>query len=233
MCTASRVWEQDCGNEGPVWCDFLWGQSEWLTATLSVANRQGRWYSDARGEAERCLEHQHGAWGAVAARRCLETWRAYEDRRERPSDWHEAVAQSESSQSEKEGPSLRGLLPGKLRQQRTARCRRSLSRVSWKDVHSDSESCLQRSGWSQFAEVGSGGGKKEKRVKAASAAQNTVLLRRSAGEDQQEAKERKQSRRVGKSVYSSKQEAPKREGSSPNPRQCPQNRLDLQGSLCS
>ena len=76
MCTASQVWEQDYGHEGPVWCDFLCGQSEWLTATLSVANHQGRWYSDARGEAERCLVHQHGAWGAAVARRCLETWKS-------------------------------------------------------------------------------------------------------------------------------------------------------------
>lgn len=68
-------------------------------------------------------------------------------------------------------------------------------------------------------------GGRKKRVKAASAAQNTVLLRKSAGEEQQEAKERKQSQRVGGSVYSSKQEAPKREGGSPTPRLCPQNRL--------
>lgn len=63
--------------------------------------------------------------------------------------------------------------------------------MSGKEARSDSESRLQRSGCSQFAEVGSGRGKKEKRVKAAPAAQNTVLLRKSGGEEQQETRENK------------------------------------------
>lgn len=63
--------------------------------------------------------------------------------------------------------------------------------MSGKEARSDSESRLQRSGCSQFAEVGSGRGKKEKRGKAATAAQHTVLLRQSGGEEQQEARENK------------------------------------------
>lgn len=45
-------------------------------------------------------------------------------------------------------------------------------------------------------------------------------------------KEENKAEKSGQSVYSSKQEAPKR-GQLPNGQCPPQNRLDLQGSLCS